>query len=123
MGMVKRALVASGGLVLVAVVADPHRPRMALGVLGGLVLAGISYWGIRSGVDGLLRVAPEIGSRRTRSAALVKFFTRFAILGVAAYGMMARLRLDPIGMLIGVSALALVACMKEMRPWSTKPGR
>ena len=107
---VRRILLASAALTLLALVGDPHRPRVAVGVVGGSVLALLSYWGIRAGVDAV--VAPrgegEMG-RRGSGAALVKFFTRHAILAAAAYGMMARLHLDPIGMLIGVSALAVAA--------------
>lgn len=101
----RRLLLTSIGLTLAAFVLDPARPRVALGVVGGCVLAGLSFWAIRGGVHALLEPRPD-GSpgRGAPGAALVKFFTRHAILAAAAYGMMARLHLDPVGMLIGVSA-------------------
>jgi hypothetical protein len=106
----RRLLTVCSVLVLGALALDPNRPRIALGVLGGGVLAGLSYWGIRGGVDALVSASTPGESGHGRAgAALVKFFTRHAILAVAAYGMMARLHLDPIGMLIGVSALAVAA--------------
>lgn len=105
-----RVLVACAGLACLALVVDPNRPRVAAGVVGGGVLAGLSYWGIRGAVDVLVGAGAEAGEGRRRAvAALVKFFTRHAILAAAAYGMMARLHLDPVGMLIGVSALAVAA--------------
>jgi hypothetical protein len=84
----------------------PGEWQIAAGVLGGGALLGLSAWAIRGAVDGL--VGP---SMRPPSAALllVKFFTRHAILAVAAYGMMARLHLDPVGMLAGVSSLVIAA--------------
>jgi hypothetical protein len=110
-------------LAVIAFVLDAERPRRALGVLGGAALAGLSYWGIRAGVDGLVAAATGTGGRARIGRSLVKFFTRHAILALAAYGMMARLHLDPIGMLIGVSALALAACVQSVRSGRTIPGR
>lgn len=106
----RQLLLVSAGLTFAALVLDPGRPRVALGVVGGCVLAGLSYWGIRGGVDALLMPDADGRAGRGRTgAALVKFFTRHAILAAAGYGMMARLHLDPIGMLIGVSALVVAA--------------
>jgi hypothetical protein len=76
--------------------------RAAGGVLGGGLLAGVSYRAIKSAVDAATR-----GAGRPR--ALVKFVTRHAILAVAAYAMLVRLRLHPIGMLAGASSLVLAA--------------
>jgi hypothetical protein len=46
---------------------------------------------------------------------LVKFFTRHAILALAAYVMMVRLHLDPVGLLAGVSSLAVAAAVEGLR--------
>ena len=49
---------------------------------------------------------------------LVKFFTRHAILALAAYGMMVRLHFDPLGLLVGVSSLGIavgVVALKDFR--------
>ena len=91
-------------LTLVAFAWRPTQPRIALGIVGGGLLIGISYWGILGLKPGHSRVWP-----------LVKFFTRHAILALAAYGMMARLELHPIGLLIGVSAPAVAATVEAMR--------
>ncbi len=90
----------------------PRDWRVAAGILGGGTLMGLSAWAVRGVVDGFLG-GP--GSRRRGWAVLVKFFTRHAILAVAAYGMMARLELDPVGMLVGVSSLALAAGLEAAR--------
>lgn len=80
----------------------PGQWRVAGGVIGGGVLVGVSAWAIRGVVNGLLG-----GPRPSSPGLLVKFFTRHAILALAAYGMMVRLHLDPVGMLAGVSSLAI----------------
>jgi hypothetical protein len=45
----------------------------------------------------------------------VKFFTRHAILAVAAYVMMVRLHLDPVGMFIGVTSVVVAAAVAAAR--------
>ena len=104
----------------IAFLLEPTAPRIALGVLGGGVLAGLAYWGIRGLADVLVRDAIR-GEMRSNSRvwALVKFFTRHAILGLAGYGMMTRLKLDPIGLLIGVSSPIVVIAFEAVRA----PGR
>ena len=79
-----------------------------LGVLGGGVLIGISFRANRSAVDALL-------ARKSSSFTLVKFFTRYAIVAVAAYGMMVRLRIDPLGLLLGVSSLGVAVALEVLR--------
>ena len=75
-----------------------------LGVLGGGALVAISYRGIKAGIEVLVEAGDagggEAGATGTRSGGsgkvavgLVKFFTRYAILAVVAYVIMARLRL------------------------------
>ena len=87
-----------------------------LGVLGGGVLIGISFWAIRGAVDRLIesRSQPET-DRNSTGFALVKFFTRHAIVALAAYGMMVRLRVDPMGLLVGVSSLAVAVAIEAVR--------
>ncbi|MFP5378383.1 MAG: hypothetical protein ACLGHP_01220 [Vicinamibacteria bacterium] len=106
------ALVALVGLAVAAFAVWPERPSVAAGVVGGGALAWLSYHAIRSAVDaGLGGGAGAPGRRR----ALVKFFTRHAILALAAYGMMVRLHLDPVGMLVGVSAPVAAATAAALR--------
>ena len=87
-----------------------------LGVLGGGVLIGLSFWAIRGTVDAL--VAMRLGGETRRISAgfaLVKFFTRHAIVAVAAYGMMVRLHVDPLGLLAGVSSLGVAVGVEALR--------
>jgi hypothetical protein len=88
----------------------PRQWRVGVGVIGGGALVGLSAWAIRGLVDGLLG-----GAKPVPAAMLVKFFTRHAILALAAYGMMARLRLDPVAMLAGVSALVIAVGIAALR--------
>ena len=100
------------GMALVAAAAWPGRWQVAGGVLGGGVLVGVSAWAIRGVVDGFVGAG---GARPSGAFVLVKFFTRHAILALAAYGMMVRLHLDPVGMLAGVSSLVLAAGVDALR--------
>jgi len=87
-----------------------------LGVLGGGVLIGLSFWAIRGAVDTLIarRSGGDTGQKSTNFT-LVKFFTRHAIVALAAYGMMVRLRVDPMGLLIGVSSLGVAVAVEMLR--------
>ena len=73
-----------------------RRVEAPLGVLGGGALVAISYRGIKAGITVLVEAGPGgAGGTRHVAIGLVKFFTRYAILAVAAYVIMARLRLPP----------------------------
>ena len=87
-----------------------------LGVVGGGLLIGGSFWAIRGTVDALvvLRSGGETG-RISMIFLLVKFFTRHVIVALAAYGMMVRLRLDPMGLLAGVSSLGVAVGVEALR--------
>jgi hypothetical protein len=87
-----------------------------LGVVGGGLLIGGSFWAIRGTVDALvaLRSGGETG-RISTAFVLVKFFTRHVIVALAAYGMMVRLRLDPMGLLAGVSSLGVAVGVEALR--------
>ena len=98
----------------------------AIAVLGGGVLIGISFWAIRATVDDMtLRNSLSRRSReaakadetgpKTAGFALVKFFTRHGIVALAAYGMMVRLHLDPLGLLAGVSSLGVAVGVEALR--------
>ena len=87
-----------------------------LGVLGGGVLIGLSFWAIQGTVDALIavRLSGETPSKST-GLQLVKFFTRHGILALAAYGMMVRLRLDALGLIVGVSSLLIAVAGEVLR--------
>jgi hypothetical protein len=87
-----------------------------LGVLGGGVLITLSFWAIRGTVDALIAVRTGGESTQKRSGfVLVKFFTRHGILAVAAYGMMVRLHVDPVGLLAGVTSLGVAVAVEALR--------
>lgn len=86
------------------------------GVAAGGLLVGLSFWAIQGAVDTLIRHRSDGETPRKRSGfQLVKFFTRHAMLGLAAYVMMMRLRADPVAMLMGVSSLGAAAAVEAMR--------
>ena len=90
--------------------------RAPLGVLGGGVLVGLSYWAIRGAVDALIAVRSSgEPAEKSRRWPLVKFFTRHGMLALAAYVMMVRLHLDPVGLLAGVSSLAVAVAVEVLR--------
>jgi hypothetical protein len=102
------AMIACGCCAVAALAFGADGPRAALGVLGGGGLAAVSYRALKDAV------AAATGPGR-RVAALVKFLTRYAILAIAAYVMLARLRLHPIGLLVGASSLVLAAAAATAR--------
>src|SRR5687767_11291560 len=105
----RNALIWCIGAAVVALIARLGRPDVALGVLGGGGLVAVSYWAIKSGIDGLLRASKSASGgaipMRAIAFALLKFVGRYALLGFLAYVMIARLRLHPIGILVGASSL------------------
>jgi hypothetical protein len=85
------------------------------GVLGGGALVWISYRGIKGGIDALADGAAGGGTRIRTAIGLVKFFTRYAILAVAAYVIMARLRLPPLAVFAGASSLVVAVTVEALR--------
>src|SRR5258706_11277228 len=85
------------------------------GVLGGGALGWISYRGIKGGIDALTDGATGGGTRIRTAIGLVKFFTRYAILAVGAYGIMARLRLAPVAVFAGASSLVVAVMVEALR--------
>ena len=87
-----------------------------LGVAGGGLLIALAFWAIQGTVDALIRnrSGGEMHKKKARFR-LVKFFTRHAILALAAYVMMVRLRVDPVAMLMGVSSLGAAAAVEAVR--------
>lgn len=95
--------------------------RMAAGVIGGGMLVGVSLMAIRSSVDTMIAVMtagdPEVKAqaRRRAAGAAFRLVGRYALLAVMAYVMIARLRLHPIGLLIGASSLVASAALEAGR--------
>jgi hypothetical protein len=110
------AVLVWGGLTAAALLATRGRWDVALGVAAGGALMVVSYLGIKGGADVL--VAAVEGSRPRRRVLVVgalKFLGRFALLGLGAYVMLTRLRLHPVGVLVGASAPVLAAAIQVGR--------
>lgn len=91
-----------------------------LGVLGGGLLIGLSYRSLKGGVDLVVEAAGRAGDGPglpvgRRALLSVKFFTRYALLAVAAYVMLTCLRLHPVGVLAGATSPFLAALMQVAR--------
>src|SRR4029453_11199973 len=70
-------------------------------VVACAILAALA-WIWPGGLKSTAAVVGTVGSGEKPSRlALVKFFTRYAILAIVAYGMLARLRLSPVGVVAG----------------------
>jgi hypothetical protein len=121
-----RSSVAACVLMAVLYAAVRRDVMHGVSVLGGGLLIGLSYWAIRGTVDTLVaRRAGAPGGSGDAAAGetpakspgfqLVKFFTRHGMLALAAYGMMVRLRLDAVGLLLGVSSLAVAVGVEVLR--------
>jgi len=89
---------------------------VSLGVIGGGLLIGLSFWAIAGSVDAFVGLRSDGETpRKTGRFHLVKFFTRHGMLALAAYGMMVRLQLDPVAMLVGVTSLGVAVTVEAVR--------
>jgi hypothetical protein len=114
--------------IAIVIAAGSGGIRAVLGVCGGALLIAVSYLAIQAGVDAALGngVAGNNRSSGTRARRvaiwrLVKFITRFAILGAIAYVMMVRLRAHPVWMLVGASSLVAAATLEAVRTRRARP--
>jgi ATP synthase I chain len=90
--------------------------RMAAGVFGGGLLIGLSLHTLGRGVAAVVTAAS--GGRVARGQAgktLVKVVLRYALLGFLAYVMIARLRLHPIGLLVGATSITAAVFVEAVR--------
>jgi hypothetical protein len=88
----------------------------ALGVLGGGLLIGVSYWTIGSSVTALAKSSGRGSAARPRIGwIVVKVTGRYALLTLLAYVMIARLRLHPVGLLAGASSVVAAASIEAIR--------
>ena len=90
--------------------------RVAGGVLGGGALLAISFYTLEGGVAAL--VASAVGRAPARGVAtktVLKLVLRYALLGFLAYVMIARLRLHPIGLLVGASSIVAAVGIEAVR--------
>ena len=106
---------------VLALVLSGGRLWPALSVLAGGSLAGISYWLLASGVSGVVDLmmpgaadSPGL-TRRSRLAITAKLAGRYALLALLAYVMIARLRLHPLGLLVGASSVVAAVAIEAVR--------
>lgn len=76
-------------------------------VLGGGLLIGVSFVALASGVNG-------ISADRRPAFLLLKVTGRYALLGFLAYVMIARLRLPPLGLILGASSFVVAAAFESV---------
>ena len=110
---------------LLALVGWPGRFDVAAGIVGGALLALVSFIAIKSSIDAALALVGRSGDepierRRLASRALVRLVGRYGLLAVLAYVMIARLRLHPVGLVVGASSLVVAATVEAAR-WLARP--
>ena len=110
------AVVVCAAMTAVAAIVSRQPGAAALGVLGGGALVVVSYRGIKAGTDALVGAMARGGRHGGRTAVgVVKFLTRYAILGAAAYVIMARLRLPPMAVFLGASSIVVAIAIEAFR--------
>ncbi len=118
-------------LVMAAVAAAVfRRADVALGVVGGGVLMGISYRAIKGGVEAVVPAAFQTPGRRggdaRRGAWLAaKLVGRYALLALAASVMLIFLRAHPVGLLAGAASPVVAVAVEGLRvarSWSRPRG-
>ena len=102
--------------------------------MAGGALAAVSFLAIKSSIDAVLGLMPQTETglspdqrspapdqrRRAAAGAVGKMAGRYALLAVLAYVMIARLRLHPIGLVVGASSLVAAATVEAAR-WLARP--
>lgn len=115
-----RATIVAAVLALGALAARGGEPDVAAGVVGGWVLVAASAWLTRTGVEGLLALGAEDVAARQREhrrylRMSMRFIARYALLGLGAYVIIVRLRLSPIGVLLGASSIVVSTSIEITR--------
>jgi ATP synthase I chain len=94
-------------------------PSTAVGVLGGGLLIGISFYHLATGTADLAALVSgtvtRAEKRQIAGRVALKLAGRYALLGFLAYVMIARLRLHPLGLLAGASSVAAAAFVEAAR--------
>ena len=98
-----------------ALIVPQAGPAVAAGVFGGALIGVVSYWAIKRGITGLTSAVSGGADARAGSArALMMLVGRYALLALIAYVMIARLRLSPIGLLLGASVIPAAATFEAL---------
>jgi hypothetical protein len=113
----RTAMICCGAMAIAALAIAKGSPGPAVAVLAGGCLIGMSYWSIKSGVSNLMDAvagaAPGHAAPRGRIA--LQLAGRYALLGFAAYVMIVRLRLPPVGLLAGASSIVAAVTVEAVR--------
>ena len=110
----RTAAICCGLMMVAALILAKGSPGPALAVLAGGVLIGLSYWSIKSGVSNLLGAVDAQGPA-PRGRIALQLAGRYALLGFAAYVMIVRLRLHPLGLLAGASSIVAAVTVEAGR--------
>jgi hypothetical protein len=100
---------------LIALLVARGRPGAALSVAAGGLLAGVSYYTIKSTTGSILGANAGGDERRSRASIAVRIAFRYALLAFLAYVMIARLRLHPLGLLAGASSVVAAVSVEALR--------
>ena len=113
-----------------ALVVWPGRWDVAAGIVGGGVLTAVSFLAIKSSIDAAWRLLPAGSASQSSDAdsdhdariaqaggsrTLLKLVSRYGLLAVLAYVMIAHLRLHPVGLVVGASSLVASASFEAAR--------
>ena len=114
----RNAIIVSAVFTAVALVVSGLMAAVA--VLGGAVLTIMSFLLLKRGTARMIDPgAPPVS--RGRAVALV--VGRYALLGFAAYVMIARLRLHPLGLLVGASSIVAAVTVETVFTLSGQTSR
>jgi hypothetical protein len=107
--LARRAVVISAVFAAVALVVGGL--GAAVGVVGGAILALMSFLMLKRGTA---RLTDRAAGSASRGRGLGLIVLRYALLAFAAYVMISRLRLHPIGLLVGASSIAAAVAVEAV---------
>jgi hypothetical protein len=103
------------GLAIAALAVPRVGVAAAGAVLGGGLLALVSYWTMKRSVSRLVARAAGSSASHGRGGFILTVVGRYALLVFLAYVMIARLRLHPLGLLIGASSVVMAVVIEAIR--------
>ena len=115
------ALGLCGAMAVAALIGARGSPGPALAVLGGGLLVGTSYRLLKAGVSNLPGAPGANDTGVPRGRIVLSLLGRYALLGLMAYVMIARLRLHPLGLLAGASSIVAAVTVEAVRVFVKKP--
>jgi hypothetical protein len=114
----RTAMLLCAAMALAAFALSSTHLMSALAVIGGGLIAGGSYVAIESGVSALVDRFASSSAPPRRVAlrwTVLKLTGRYALLGFAAYVMIARLRMPPLGVMAGASSIVAAVAVEAAR--------